>query len=75
MVDLPLDMAKAMANRVNDVKIYTTSIDSSGELDVPLGQPVWQDNVEISYFPVQTLWFFSTSFPLMIATIYSNSSC
>jgi glycogen synthase len=64
-----LDMAKAMANRGHDVKIYTTNIDGSGELDIPLEQPVWQDNVEISYFPVQTLWFLGTSFPLVIATI------
>jgi glycosyltransferase involved in cell wall biosynthesis len=70
-----LDMAKAMANRGHDVKIYTTNIDGSGELDVPLDQPVWQDNVEISYFPIQSPRFFSSSFPLAIALKDIVPSC
>lgn len=44
--------------------IYTTNIDGSGELDVPLGTSLERDGVEICYFPVQVPRYYVFSLPL-----------
>jgi glycosyltransferase involved in cell wall biosynthesis len=62
-----LDMAKAMVKQGHEVSIYTTNIDYDTELDVPLNQSVWTDDVEIKYFPIQHPRFWFTSIPLAIA--------
>ena len=58
------EMARAVAQLGHEVSIYTTNQDGPGELEVPLGQPVWQEGVEIRYFPIQAPRFWGTSLPL-----------
>ena len=61
------EMARAVAQLGHEVSIYTTNQDGPGELAVPLGQPVWQEGVEIRYFPIQPPRFWGTSLPLALA--------
>ena len=61
------EMARAVAQLGHEVSIYTTNQDGPGELEVPLGQPVWQEGVEIRYFPIQAPRFWGTSLPLALA--------
>jgi glycosyltransferase involved in cell wall biosynthesis len=61
------EMARAVAQLGHEVSIYTTNQDGPGELEVPLGQPVWQEGVEIRYFPIQPPRFWGTSLPLALA--------
>jgi glycosyltransferase involved in cell wall biosynthesis len=49
------------------VSIYTTNQDGPGELEVPVGQPVWQEGVTIRYFPIQPPRFWGASLPLALA--------
>jgi len=58
------EMARAVAQLGHEVSIYTTNQDGPGELKVPLDQPVWQEGVEIRYFPIQAPRFWGTSLPL-----------
>ena len=60
------EMARAVAQLGHEVSIYTTNQDGPGELAVPLGQPVWQEGVEIRYFPIQPPRFWGTSLPLAL---------
>jgi len=60
------EMARAVAQLGHEVSIYTTNQDGPGELAVPLGQPVWQEGVEILYFPIQPPRFWATSVPLAL---------
>jgi glycosyltransferase involved in cell wall biosynthesis len=59
-------MARAVAQLGHEVSIYTTNQDGAGALAVPVGQPVWQDGVEIRYFPIHAPRFWSASLPLAI---------
>ena len=61
------EMARAVAQLGHEVSVYTTNQDGPGELEVPLGQPVWQEGVEIRYFPIQAPRFWGTSLPLALA--------
>src|SRR5664280_2564487 len=61
------EMARAVAQLGHEVSIYTTNQDGPGELAVPLDEPVRQDGVEISYFPIQAPRFWGTSLPLALA--------
>jgi glycosyltransferase involved in cell wall biosynthesis len=61
------EMARAVAQLGHEVSIYTTNQDGPGELAVPVDQPVWQEGVEIRYFPIQTPRFWGTSLPLALA--------
>jgi glycosyltransferase involved in cell wall biosynthesis len=61
------EMARAVAQLGHEVSIYTTNQDGPGELEVPLGQPVWQEGVEIRYFPIQPPRFWGASLPLALA--------
>ncbi len=58
------EMARAVAQLGHEVSIYTTNQDGPGELAVPVDRPVWQDGVEIRYFPIQAPRFWGTSLPL-----------
>ena len=60
------EMARAVAQLGHEVSIYTTNQDGPGELEVPVGQPVWQEGVEIRYFPIQPPRFWGTSLPLAL---------
>jgi glycosyltransferase involved in cell wall biosynthesis len=60
------EMARAVAQLGHEVSIYTTNQDGPGELEVPVGQPVWQEGVEIRYFPIQAPRFWGTSLPLAL---------
>jgi len=57
-------MAQAVARLGHQVSIYTTNQDGPFELAVPVDRPVWQDGVEIRYFPIQPPRFWGTSWPL-----------
>ncbi len=59
-----LEMAKAVARLGHEVSIYTTNQDDPGVLPVPLDRSVWQDGVEIRYFPIQFPRYWGTSWPL-----------
>ncbi len=58
------EMARAVAQLGHEVSIYTTNQDGPGELEVPVGQPVWREGVEIRYFPIQAPRYWGTSLPL-----------
>ena len=58
------EMASAVAGLGHAVSIYTTNQDGPVELDVPVGQPVFKDGVEIRYFPIQHPRFWGFSIPL-----------
>ncbi len=57
-------MARAQARLDNEVSIYTTNQDGSGELEVPTERPVQWGGVTIRYFPIQCPRFWGTSLPL-----------
>lgn len=59
-----LELCQELAQQGEQVTIYTTNIDGPGTLDVPLGRPVWDNGVEIRYFPVQTPRSYAMSRPL-----------
>jgi len=61
------EMARAVAQLGHEVSIYTTNQDGPGELEVPLSRPVWQEGVEVRYFPIQAPRFWGTSLPLAFA--------
>ena len=61
------EMARAVAQLGHEVSIYTTNQDGPGELAVPLDQTVWQEGVQIRYFPIQAPRFWGTSLPLALA--------
>ena len=60
------EMARAVVQLGHEVSIYTTNQDGPGELEVPVNQPVWQEGVEIRYFPIQPPRFWGTSLPLAL---------
>lgn len=45
-------LCKALVARGHEVTVFTTDVHGEGRLDVPLGTPVWLDDVEVRYFPV-----------------------
>jgi glycosyltransferase involved in cell wall biosynthesis len=57
-------MARAVAGLGHQVSIYTTNLDGKGELKVPTDRPVWEEGVEIRFFPIQAPRFWGTSWPL-----------
>ena len=67
------EMARAVAQLGHEVSIYTTNQDGPGELAVPLDQPVWQEGVEIRYFPIQAPRFWGTSLPLALGPAPARS--
>lgn len=44
-------LCKALAARGHAVTVFTTDVHGDGRLDVPLGEPVAVDGVEVRYFP------------------------
>jgi glycosyltransferase involved in cell wall biosynthesis len=46
-------LCKALAARGHEVTVFTTNVHGDGTLDVPLGEPVRIDGVEVRYFPVR----------------------
>jgi glycosyltransferase involved in cell wall biosynthesis len=58
------EMARAVAQLGHQVRIYTTNQDGPGILPVPTDSPVWQEGVEVRYFPIQPPRFWGTSWPL-----------
>lgn len=59
-----MGMARAMARRGHEVAIYTTNFNGADDLDVPLGVPVENGGVTVTYFPVHAPRFWETCFPL-----------
>lgn len=57
-------MARAQAQLGNEVGIITTNQDGRGTLDVPVGNPVRWDGVEIRYFSIHVPKFWYASFPM-----------
>lgn len=58
------ELARSVAAMGHTVSIYTTNQDGTTELDVPKGSPVFSDEVEIRYFPIQHPRFWGFSLPL-----------
>jgi glycosyltransferase involved in cell wall biosynthesis len=48
-------LGKALVERGHEVHVFTSSVDGSKDLDVPLGVPVNLDGVLVRYFPVRFL--------------------
>jgi glycosyltransferase involved in cell wall biosynthesis len=48
-------LSSALVARGHEVHVFTTTVDGSGIVDVPLGQPVEIDGVEVTYFSVPAL--------------------
>jgi glycosyltransferase involved in cell wall biosynthesis len=46
-------LARSLAARGHAVTVFTTDVHADGTLDVPRGQPVLKDGVEVWYFPVR----------------------
>ena len=44
-------LCRELVRRGHEVAIYTTNVDGDRLLDVPLGQPIFQEGIEIWYFP------------------------
>jgi len=44
-------LCRALAARGHDVDVFTTNVDGDGVLDVPVGEPVDLDGVQVRYFP------------------------
>ena len=61
-----MGMARAMVRRGHDVAIYTTNFDGADNLDVPLGVPIDDGGVKVTYFPVHAPRFWETCFPLLV---------
>jgi len=59
-----LELCQELARRGERVTIYTTNIDGPGELDVPTERPVWVNDVEVRYFPVQVPRMYAVSLSL-----------
>lgn len=59
-----LGLCYELARRGEQMAIYTTNIDGDSDLDTPLEQAVWDQGVEIRYFPVQTPRSYTLSLPL-----------
>jgi len=59
-----IEMAKHLAHLGHDVSIYTTNQDGPTELDVPTDSSVFEDGIEIRYFPIQPPRFWGTSLPM-----------
>ena len=53
-----------MVSLDHSVSIYTTNQDGPTELNVPTDQPVFKDEVEVQYFPIQHPRFWVFSIPL-----------
>lgn len=47
-------LAKALVRLGHEVHVFTTNVDGPGVLDVPLGDPVTIDGVQVRYFSVST---------------------
>ncbi len=45
-------LAMWLARRGHEVHVYTTNLDGPSNLDVPVGEPVAMDGVQVHYFPV-----------------------
>ncbi|HSS76410.1 MAG TPA: glycosyltransferase, partial [Thermoanaerobaculia bacterium] len=55
-------LCRALAARGHAVTVLTTDVHGEGRLDVPLGQPVDVEGVEVRYFPVRSRrLYFSSS--------------
>ena len=54
-------LTRALVQQGHKVTVMTTNINGPGVIDVPLGQPVLMDGVEVWYFPLQwpRAWCFS----------------
>jgi len=48
-------LCRELAARGHEVHVFTTSVDGPGNSDVPLGQPVDVDGVQVTYFPSRLL--------------------
>ena len=46
-------LCRALVERGHEVTVLTTDVHAEGRLDVPLGEPVRIDGVEVRYFPVR----------------------
>jgi glycosyltransferase involved in cell wall biosynthesis len=46
-------LCRALVERGHEVTVLTTDVHAEGRLDVPLGEPVTLDGVEVRYFPVR----------------------
>jgi glycosyltransferase involved in cell wall biosynthesis len=46
-------LCRALVERGHEVTVLTTDVHAGGRLDVPLGEPVRIDGVEVRYFPVR----------------------
>ncbi|GMX63494.1 glycosyltransferase [Paenibacillus elgii] len=62
-----MEMSEALAKLGHQVSIFTTDQDGPDRLDVPLGEPVLKNGVEITYFPIQKPSFWGTSLPMAAA--------
>ena len=61
-----VEMCREITRRGAEAEIYTTNLDGRGVLDVPLGKPVVQGGVQVTYFPVGLSNFYKISWPLTV---------
>jgi len=47
------ELTRELSRQGQKITVMTTDVDVDGQLDVPLGQPVALDDVEVWYFPVE----------------------
>jgi len=57
-------MVRAIAPRGHDDAIYNTNFNGASDLDIPLGEPVDIDGVEVRYFAAYLSRFWKTFFAL-----------
>lgn len=58
------NLNKALSDLGHKITVYTTDANGTGNLDVPLGQPILLDSLPVWYF--QRLWFISNPKPFTI---------
>jgi len=62
-----VEMCREIVRRGAEAEIYTTNLDGRGVLDVPLGKPVMQGGVRVTYFSVDLSNYYKISRPLAAA--------
>jgi len=68
MAKSPSLWARTLVNLGNDVDVFTTTADRPVDLNVPLGVPLEQDDIDVVYFPrIKQSGNLFVSFPLLAA--------
>src|SRR5713226_1615401 len=69
-------LCRELARRGHDVAIYTTNVDGDGVMDVPCDRHIFDQGVEIRYFPAWSVtWRNPVSLPLWRALAQKIPQC